>query len=69
MNIFRNNKDQRLYTISHLIKDIRHLNNNGFAGIYAEPFKWDGEQMVFYSKNHLECQTFVSENFTIVANC
>lgn len=67
MNIYRNKQNQKLYIIDHLIRDIRYLNNNEFAGIYAIPFKWKGEQIVFKSRNISKCNEFVSGTFNLVA--
>lgn len=55
MNIYRYKENKKLYTIDHLILDIGHLNRNAFAGIYADPYNWKGEQIIFQNKNHDEC--------------
>ena len=52
MNIYRYKKNKKLYKIEHLILDMYHLNANAFAGIYAEPYNWKGEQIIFQNKNH-----------------
>ena len=52
---------------SHLIKDTRYLNNNEFVGIYAAPYKWQGDEIVFRSKDHTCCNIFVIDNFEIVS--
>ena len=54
--------------IEHLIKDIKHLNNNEFAGIYAAPYKWQGDEIVMRSKDRTKCKIFVEQTFTKVAN-
>lgn len=68
MNIYRHKENKKLYTIEHLILDIRHLNRNAFAGIYADPYNWKGEQIKFQNKNYDECKFFVEQNFEIVAH-
>jgi len=68
MNIYKHKENKKLYKIEHLIRDIRHLNNNEFAGIYATPYNWKGEQIVFQNKNQKECNFFVEQNFKIVAH-
>jgi len=67
MNIYRHKKNKKLYTIDHLIRDIRHTNNNEFAGIYAEPYNWKGDRIIYQNKNHNECKLFVEENFDLIA--
>lgn len=67
MNIYRNKENKKLYTIEHLILDTRYLNRNAFAGIYAEPYKWNGEKIIFQNKNHKYCMDFVENNFEIVS--
>ena len=68
MNIYRHKESKKLYTIDHLILDIRHLNGNSFAGIYADPYNWKGEQVKFQNKNKEECKLFVEQNFEIVSH-
>lgn len=63
MTIFRSNKNNELYFIEHLILDIYHLSNNGLAGIYAYPYRHNGESFVYYTKNKLSAEKYVSENF------
>lgn len=67
MKIFRNKKDQKLYILSKLVLDIWHTNNNGFAGIYANPYKWQGKRIVFHSRDAKEQETFIDDNFEVVA--
>jgi hypothetical protein len=67
MNIYRNLENKKLYTIEHLILDIKHLNRNANAGIYATPYKFQGEEMVLKSKDKTECELFVSQNFVKIA--
>lgn len=67
MNIYRHKENKKLYTIDHLIKDIKHLNNNAFAGIYATPYKWNGDEIVMNSKDVVECAKFVEATFDKVA--
>ena len=54
--------------LKNKILDIRHLNRNAFAGIYADPYNWKGEQIKFQNQNHEECKFFVEQNFEIVAH-
>ena len=68
MNIYRHKENKKLYTIEHLITDIKHLNNNGFAGIYATPYKWEGNEVTMRSKDEAKCKVFVEQTFTKVAN-
>jgi len=68
MNIYKNKENKKLYTIEHLIKDIKFLNNNSFTGIYAEPYNFKGETIKFLNKNHDVCKLFVDDNFEIVGN-
>ena len=67
MNIYRHKENKKLYTIEHLILDIRHLNRNAFAGIYASPYNWKGEQTIYQNQNQAACKLFVEQNFEIVA--
>lgn len=68
MNIYRHKENKKLYTIDHLIMDIKHLNGNAFAGIYANPYNWNGEQIVFKNKNQEQCKLFIKQNFDIVSS-
>jgi hypothetical protein len=68
MNIYRHKENNNLYTIEHLILDILHLNMNAFAGIYAYPYNFKGEQIIFQNKDHNECMAFVEQNFEIVSH-
>jgi hypothetical protein len=67
MTIFRSKKDQNLYILSQLILDIHHLNCNAYSGVYANPYKWQGPQIVFYGKKDDECKKYVDDNFDVVA--
>jgi hypothetical protein len=67
MNIYRHKENKKLYTIEHLIRDIRHLNNNAFAGIYGYPYNWKSDIIIFQNKNHEDCKNFVDKNFNKVA--
>lgn len=68
MNIYRNLDDNRLYLISHLKRDAKRLNNNGFAGIYASPYDFEGDEIRFLSKDNDKCLLFVENNFKIVSH-
>ena len=63
MNLYRNNHNKKLYIITHLIRDIYHLNNNGFAGIYAVPYFLNGKKINYLSRDHNKCKKFVDDNF------
>lgn len=69
MRIFRNNRDNKLYVISHLVNDIRFTNNNEFIGIYAKPYKWNGTDIIYRSKSHPDCMKFVETNFSEISYC
>lgn len=68
MNIYRHRENRNLYTLSHLILDIYHLNNNEFAGIYADPYCHTGEQIKFQNKDKEKCKSFVDDNFELIAS-
>lgn len=68
MTIYRHKENKKLYTIEHLIKDIKHLNNNEFAGIYATPYNWQGEEIIMRSKDEAKCKLFVGQTFIKIAN-
>lgn len=67
MKIYRNKADGQLYTIEHLIKDIKFLNRNANSGIYATPYKHSGKELVFKSKDKDECEKYVEDNFELIA--
>ena len=68
MNLYRNKDNGFLYIIEHLIYDIRFMNCNAFAGIYARPYKWKG-QTIRYTINNKPFDEpfnplkFVEDNF------
>lgn len=74
MNIYRHRGNGKLYTISHLILDINHLNRNASAGIYTVPYNWKGEQLKFLNNCtnmkhsigiHITILTFLAGNALI----
>ena len=67
MKIYRNLENKKLYIIDRLILDIKKLNKNADAGIYAKPYKWQGETIVYKSKDEDKCKIFVKQNFLVVA--
>ena len=67
MKLYRHNENQKLYTIEHLVKDIHHLNNNAFAGIYCIPHQWEGDIIKLTNNNLIDCNRFVVDTFTIVS--
>lgn len=72
-HIFKHKKTDKFYTIEHLKVDLRFLNGGAFTGIYANPYKWDGETIT-YTKQDFQDGTidefnpekFVADNFEIV---
>lgn len=66
MNIYRNVENGKLYMLERLILDIKYTNRNSNAGIYPEPYKHQERLDVFKSKDKLECEKFVEENFSFV---
>lgn len=67
MNIYRNIKNKKIYTIENLILDIHFLNGNANAGIYAKPYKWKGGTITYKSKDENERKVFVNQNFVKIA--
>lgn len=67
MTIYRHKENKKLYTIEHLIYDIRFANCNAFAGVYADCYKHNGENFYFQSKNHKECTEFIEKTFEKVS--
>lgn len=70
MNIYRNLDSGLLYTIEHLIYDIRFLNNNAFAGIYATIYpkrRDDIDSIKFLSNDIDKCKEFIEDNFELIA--
>ena len=73
-HVFKHKQSGLLYTLSHLVKDIRFLNGGAFEGIYAKPFRHKGpyyahtRQMQRYKEiPFFNPKKFVEENFEIVA--
>lgn len=67
-NLYRNLNNNKLYILEHLIRDIKHLSNNGFAGIYAFPYfknryRIDETTIIFYNRDHSKCKEFIEKNF------
>ena len=52
MTIFRNKENGLLYTIEHLVLDIRFTNNNEFSGVYCKSYKHNSDVISFKNKNH-----------------
>lgn len=67
MTIFRHKKTNILYTIEHIVLDIKHTNNNENAGMYCKPYKSSGNIIHFKSKDKDKCYNFVEENFYKIA--
>ena len=67
MHIYRNKENKKLYSIEHLILDIKFTNANSNAGIYASPYNHTGERIEFKNKNENQCKKYVNDNFEIVA--
>jgi hypothetical protein len=68
MTIFRSRANNRLYIIHELIHDVRFLNRNAFAGIYAIPYKWKGEQISVIGKTDDWYHCFIADNFNAVSH-
>jgi len=66
MKLYRNNQNSKLYTIEHLILDIKFTNRNENTGIYAYPFNFNGDVIKFLNRDHNKCNQFVVDNFTQV---
>jgi hypothetical protein len=69
MNLYRNKQNGKLYTIEHLVNDIKHLNCNAFSGIYARPYHWNGETIehTLGESSPFNPKQFVKDNFEFVA--
>lgn len=72
MNVYRNKQDKKLYTIEHLIKDMRFLNGNAFSGIYATPYLWKDKSISHILQDYRDGKIdefnplkFVEDNFEI----
>ncbi len=72
-HIFKHKWSDKLYTIEHLKVDLRFLNGGAFTGIYATPYKWDGEIISHTRQDYSDGkikefnpEKFVSDNFDIV---
>lgn len=72
-HIFQHKKSGKLYTIEHFLVDIHFTNNGGRTGIYATPYKWNGE-VITHTKGEalmgggcsFNPKKFVADNFDIV---
>lgn len=72
-HIFKHKKSDKLYTIEHLKVDIRFADGGARTGIYATPYKWDGETISYTKQDYRDSridefnpEKFVSDNFDIV---
>jgi len=72
-HIFKHKKSDKLYTIEHLKIGMRFLNGGGFTGIYATPYKWEGETISHIKQDfrdrkidEFNPEKFVADNFDIV---
>lgn len=73
-HIFRHKENKMLYIIEHVVNDIKHLNRNGFSGIHAHPFNWNGD-IIYHTleqKRNDEItefnpKQFVKDNFEVIA--
>lgn len=68
MTIFTNINDNKLYTVEHMIVDLRFANCGEFCGIYAYPYNWKGNTIHLKSKDINECAEFVVNNFNPVTS-
>lgn len=67
MTIYRNKSNNLLYTIEHLVLDVRFTNRNENAGIYAHPYNWKGDKIVYRNRNYNQCSKFIENNFIEIA--
>lgn len=66
--IYRHIKNDRLYTIVHILIDVHSLSRNVlYAGIYATPYKSRGDKIRYIQKDHQACTEFVKDNFTLIS--
>lgn len=78
-HIYRHKVNRQLYTIEHLLRDIKHTNNNIRRGIYAFPYGQQGSRICYtfesqcnqnqidYTNELFDPLKFVEDHFEIVA--
>lgn len=73
-HVFRHKQNKQLYTIEHLLVDLKFANLGGNTGIYAVPYKWPSN-IITHTKDQARMRyveefnpkKFVIDNFEIVA--
>lgn len=72
-NIYKHKENGKLYTIEQLVVDMKFADCGSRTGIYAYPYRWDGESIEYTKGQHIRNSTiheynpkkFVSDNFEI----
>lgn len=69
-HIFKHKETGKLYTIEHLIVDIKYANCGYNTGIHAFPYKWKGE-IIKHIKGesilYFNPVKFLEDNFSIIS--
>ncbi len=68
-HLFRNKENKKLYTIAHLLVDLKFLDLGGRTGIYATPYGWKGKEITHTkdgAMSKFNPKKFVTDNFDIV---
>lgn len=66
MTLFRRKNIGQLYTIEHLIVDLHYADWVSRCGLYCYPYKHEGDELVFNSRNKELIDMFIKSNFEIV---
>lgn len=66
MPIHMHKENGKFYLVEQWMFDERFKNINSFVGVYAHPYKWDGDVIIFNSKSNDESTEFISNNFVEV---
>lgn len=72
MTIYRNKNNKLLYTLYHLVRNIRFADNGESCGIYAEPYNHNSETLIhtkssaYFSCIEFNIEKYISNNFEIV---
>ncbi len=69
-HIFRHKQTEKLYTIEHLIVDIKYADCGYNTGIHATPYNWKGESIKHIkgeSNQSFNPEKFVEDNFDLVS--
>jgi len=73
INLYRNKENGMLYTLEHLVHDIKHLNGNAFRGIYPKVYCNHVELTPYTFENcqnndeAYEPEKYIKDNFEIIA--